>query len=553
MEKETKVTDDLEDADSEKEMDRRFSEAVRSLRAQEAAAKAKMKAIGVEEVPPLVDTENKDDRQVKEKDRGLEKDQTVKGVSFAKEPMVFEAGDPSSSKGMDRQPIGTASAHQSENESMGGKGHLSHPQTACENAQKSKGNVMGSGMQGNTLKGGNANHPRPNAGEGAAWGQRTAEEQQYEDCSHLYDKQSGGADLGIPVSKNGFEGLRDLEEGEKDYETENEKSEGEQGGRVEVGGKEGEGETEGEEDESDESSEEEGASDHEAGAEVSVGISEGSGTDQLAKKAEMEMDLDKNLQQMNLSPRKPPDKPPDKPKGKAKKQAANPVDKPMRVTRSRSKGDPVGGVFPDCFCMCFRWRGFLTFALLLVLIMCEFYEGGEGWDCVAPLVRDGNHIWDPGKGGGGCANMVSVAAAELGGRMQFGAELSCGFFVRNSRGAFCIAGVYTAQNEDLLVDTARDMLLGCIQWCKSQSITKVAFETDDWRGLDTVDFDDPTIRCTKLKCASRINAVAVSLVNCGHGLNVMYLRKEGLPRGLGRILALEGIPHFVFGPGPDVI
>lgn len=32
---------------------------------------------------------------------------------------------------------------------------------------------------------------------------------------------------------------------------------------------------------------------------------------------------------------------------------------------------------------------------------------------------------------------------------------------------------------------------------------------------------------------------------------MVFWKKEGLPRSLGRILTLEGIPHFVFAPGVD--
>nr|GME03902.1 uncharacterized protein LOC109149028 [Ipomoea batatas] len=51
------------------------------------------------------------------------------------------------------------------------------------------------------------------------------------------------------------------------------------------------------------------------------------------------------------------------------------------------------------------------------------------------------------------------------------------------------------------------------------------------------------------KCAARVNVVAACLVELCVGANVSFWREEGLPRGLGRILALEGIPHFVVGPG----
>nr|GLL30574.1 uncharacterized protein LOC109149028 [Ipomoea trifida] len=97
--------------------------------------------------------------------------------------------------------------------------------------------------------------------------------------------------------------------------------------------------------------------------------------------------------------------------------------------------------------------------------------------------------------------------------------------------------------------TAKD--LDCLHWCKRRMITRVVFESNEWSGYRNMELEEYTMNVGRVQCADRVNAVAQCLVNWGPGLNVVYWKKEGLPRGLGRILALEGIPHFVFGPGVD--
>nr|GLL30572.1 uncharacterized protein LOC109149028 [Ipomoea trifida] len=124
---------------------------------------------------------------------------------------------------------------------------------------------------------------------------------------------------------------------------------------------------------------------------------------------------------------------------------------------------------------------------------------------------------------------------------------------RNSRGLFCCAGIYTASEEELLESTIKDMLQDCLHWCKRRMITRVVFESNEWSGYRNMELEEYTMNVGRVQCAERVNAVAQCLVNWGPGLNVVYWKKEGLPRGLGRILALEGIPHFVFGPGVDGI
>nr|GMC93831.1 uncharacterized protein LOC109154094 [Ipomoea batatas] len=86
-----------------------------------------------------------------------------------------------------------------------------------------------------------------------------------------------------------------------------------------------------------------------------------------------------------------------------------------------------------------------------------------------------------------------------------------------------------------------------------KSYYSVFLETEDWRGLKEDIMDISHLSIKKIQCASRVNCVAKCLVNSCKGSNVIFCSREGLPRGLGRILALEGIPHFVVAPGVDAI
>nr|GLL21124.1 hypothetical protein Itr_chr02CG27040 [Ipomoea trifida] len=158
---------------------------------------------------------------------------------------------------------------------------------------------------------------------------------------------------GIPTSKNGFQGLDDWDENERGSKIgegvrEEEQHDKDQEEGIEVVVEEESEDSEGEE-EGEDVKEAEKDPDYEgSGAEVSLSVSEGSSTEQLAIKAEMEMDMAKDLTQLNLSPKKPPDKPPgkppEKPTGKQKQQKQQ--EKSKRVTRSQSKGDPIGGGAP---------------------------------------------------------------------------------------------------------------------------------------------------------------------------------------------------------------
>nr|GMD96695.1 uncharacterized protein LOC109147873 [Ipomoea batatas] len=142
--------------------------------------------------------------------------------------------------------------------------------------------------------------------------------------------------------------------------------------------------------------------------------------------------------------------------------------------------------------------------------------------------------------------------------------LSCGFFGRNSKGMFCVAGVYTSHDITEIKSLIVRMLHDCTDWCRSKNVNFVYFETEDWRGknVNSVYFGTEDwrgviwdgnncsdIRIHNIQCAKRVNCVAKCLVNICIGGSVMFLKKEGLPKGLGGIISLEGIPHFEFVPG----
>lgn len=132
---------------------------------------------------------------------------------------------------------------------------------------------------------------------------------------------------------------------------------------------------------------------------------------------------------------------------------------------------------------------------------------------------------------------------------------SCGFFARNSSGNFCRAGIYSVQQGEDLMRRVKVMLQDCISWCKLKGIERVILETDDWRGIaeEEVGSFPPGMRGSWNTCNVRVNCVVLCLVECCRGLNIIFTRQEGLPRSMGRVLALEGIPHFLFAPGIDFV
>nr|GMC81210.1 hypothetical protein Iba_chr04bCG1850 [Ipomoea batatas] len=398
-----KVTAESDQRDGEAiedQMERNFQKSVRDLRTQHAEV---MKSAKTEGRLPLVDgipEKYVEGLMKKDLNVGSEKDfpAMAKGVSFAKEAEVLGDGDP---------PIAKDPAHQQSIPQVNQptKGGNPKTQSASDNAQKGK-NVAGDGVPGYAPKGGNSGFSKPNGGEKQAWGQRGSYSGRFttgnignpgrntagvgEGRRGRSWVRGGGVRVrsssgGRQQQERGREPVRNREGKDKNNEgmgknnkgkDVQEEGEGEfqyqqvgygrkygRGGRGSDrgrGGGKGDGGGRGDPRKgwqynlydtgqgSGVEKEVEGIPITKNGAEVSLSVSEGSGTEQLAKKAEMEMDMAKDLTQLNLSPKKPPDKPPskppDKPPGKQKQQKQQ--DKPKRVTRSQSKGDPVGGGTP---------------------------------------------------------------------------------------------------------------------------------------------------------------------------------------------------------------
>ncbi|XP_019191194.1 PREDICTED: uncharacterized protein LOC109185694 [Ipomoea nil] len=132
-------------------------------------------------------------------------------------------------------------------------------------------------------------------------------------------------------------------------------------------------------------------------------------------------------------------------------------------------------------------------------------------------------------------------------------ERSCSFFVRNSSGRFCLAGVYTLREGQDLKSLIQEMMRYCWSWCNLKRMEKVSFETNNWRetDLDCLSLQGHQVRMET--CLDKVNCVAICLANRCFGLDIIFSKVEGLPRGLEMILALEGVPHFVFFPGVDRI
>nr|GMD04662.1 uncharacterized protein LOC109149028 [Ipomoea batatas] len=131
--------------------------------------------------------------------------------------------------------------------------------------------------------------------------------------------------------------------------------------------------------------------------------------------------------------------------------------------------------------------------------------------------------------------------------------LKCGFFARNSKGGFCVAGVYLLQDGGSMGDLVKSMLRDCWSWCWKEKIRRLIVESSDWQWLDDGDLSrfSEEVQVVVNQCTERVNCVADCFVNACANVNVIYIKKDALPRGIGRVLALEGVPHFVFVPGLD--
>nr|GME14058.1 uncharacterized protein LOC109147873 [Ipomoea batatas] len=131
--------------------------------------------------------------------------------------------------------------------------------------------------------------------------------------------------------------------------------------------------------------------------------------------------------------------------------------------------------------------------------------------------------------------------------------LKCGFFARNSRGGFCVAGVYLLQDGGSMGDLVKSMLRDCWSWCWRKRTRKMILVSSVWQRVDVGDLSrfSEEVQVVVNQCTERVNCVADCFVNASANVNIAYIKKDALPRGIGRVLALEGVPHFVFVPGLD--
>lgn len=119
-------------------------------------------------------------------------------------------------------------------------------------------------------------------------------------------------------------------------------------------------------------------------------------------------------------------------------------------------------------------------------------------------------------------------------------KTDCGFIIRNSRGHFYLAGVYSLQPSIEWTDLMNQMVQDCVNWCERKCIYQVVLETDLRRKWER----GTTMGSVKLKveyCSKEVNCMAKCILRGCSGQNVVFRRLEGL---LGAVL-------FMFSSGRD--
>ncbi|XP_031121065.1 uncharacterized protein LOC116024311 [Ipomoea triloba] len=92
---------------------------------------------------------------------------------------------------------------------------------------------------------------------------------------------------------------------------------------------------------------------------------------------------------------------------------------------------------------------------------------------------------------------------------------SCSFMIRNSKGEFVMARVYSGDRDMEMI-----MLKECLSWCKKRGLGRVQIEGEQVR----VDGDEQGLRVEWLKCDRRVNCIAQWLLDKCEGQNVVYRR-----------------------------
>nr|GMD04665.1 uncharacterized protein LOC109162453 [Ipomoea batatas] len=129
-------------------------------------------------------------------------------------------------------------------------------------------------------------------------------------------------------------------------------------------------------------------------------------------------------------------------------------------------------------------------------------------------------------------------------------ERSCGFFVRNAKGQFYIAGVYSICEGESMNELRGLMVQDVWAWCRRKRLVKVIFESDE-PGLLKEKAMIQGGHVGWSRCSTQVNCLVHCVVDRCTDLNMIFLKEGSLPCGFARLMALEGIPHFVVFPGHD--
>lgn len=126
---------------------------------------------------------------------------------------------------------------------------------------------------------------------------------------------------------------------------------------------------------------------------------------------------------------------------------------------------------------------------------------------------------------------------------------SGGFIIRNAKGKFCVAGVYSGENFGHGKELREVMVQDAWAWCRRKRIEKVVMESDE------PEFSRAVIQEGEVKwsfCQARVNCVASCLADRCEKQSLIFYCLNSLPGDFMQLLSLEGIPHFAMAPGLDI-
>ncbi|XP_019166699.1 PREDICTED: uncharacterized protein LOC109162453 [Ipomoea nil] len=128
---------------------------------------------------------------------------------------------------------------------------------------------------------------------------------------------------------------------------------------------------------------------------------------------------------------------------------------------------------------------------------------------------------------------------------------SYSFFIRNGKGQFCLAGIYSSDLFGPQSSLKKEIVKDVRAWCRRKKLCRLEFETDEpGFKYDNAGHDDGLERWNS--CSSRVNSLAVWIANKWEGLSLVFWKVGSLPQGFMQLLAIEGVPHFALLPGQDL-